>query len=115
MIVKELMNGWSMHQVGDTGVLPAQVPGSVYNDLLACGKMEDPYYRDNELEALKIMEHDFEYTTIFAVEAELLREEQILLAFEGVDTLADIYLNGVHLAYVNNMHRSWEFPVKKYL
>lgn len=115
MIVKELKEGWSMHRVGDQEILPAQVPGSVYNDLLANGKMEDPYYRDNELKALKIMEHDFEYTTVFDRDAEWAEMEEVLLVFEGVDTLADIYLNGKPLAYVNNMHRSWEFPVKKYL
>lgn len=26
--------------------IPATVPGSVYNDLLNAGRMEDPYWRD---------------------------------------------------------------------
>ncbi|MBQ7925906.1 MAG: glycoside hydrolase family 2 protein [Lachnospiraceae bacterium] len=115
MIVKELKEGWSMHRVGEELCLPAQVPGSVYNDLLINGKMEDPYYRDNELKALEIMENDFEYIAVFDADASLLEQEEILLAFKGVDTLADIYLNGEAIAYVNNMHRSWEFPVKKAL
>lgn len=71
--------------------------------------MEDPYYRDNELKALKIMEQDFVYETLFEADEKIRKEEVQLLRFEGIDTLADIYLNEAHLAYVNNMHRIWEF------
>ena len=34
-----------------------------------------------------------------------------VLRFEGVDTVADIRLNGVLLAHVENMHRTFEFDV----
>ncbi len=40
---------------------PATVPGSVYGDLLDNGVIEDPYWRDNELKALELMNEDFEY------------------------------------------------------
>ena len=86
---------WRMYREGDKedGRLPASVPGSVYQDLIANGKMEDPYYRDNELKALKIMENDFTYETHFAVPKELRSCRRVLLHFEGIDTLADIFLN----------------------
>lgn len=115
MIIKELHNDWIMHQSGSSEILPAVVPGSVYHNLLLNHKMESPYYRDNELKALKIMEHDFEYETIFSVDDHLLNCQKILLIFEGIDTIADIYLNNVLLASVNNMHRTWEFSVKERL
>lgn len=35
-----------------------KVPGSVYSGLIEAGKMPDPFYRDNELDALKLMEVD---------------------------------------------------------
>ena len=38
-----------------------------------------------------------------------------LLVFEGLDTLADVYLNGVFLGHANNMHRTWKYQVKKYI
>ncbi|MBE6766605.1 MAG: hypothetical protein E7550_03350, partial [Ruminococcaceae bacterium] len=41
------------------------VPGSVYSFLLKNGLMADPYYRDNELEATKIMENDFTFSRKF--------------------------------------------------
>lgn len=111
MTIQELDKGWTMHQQGTEEVLPASVPGSVYNDLIQNGKMDNPYYRDNELEALKIMEHDFVYETSFSPDKELLACDKVLLVFEGLDTLADIFLDGDQIASVNNMHRTWEFPV----
>lgn len=115
MVVQKLEKDWQMYQVGTEEVLSAKVPGSVYNDLLRNDRMEDPYYRDNELKALKIMEQDFVYETTFDAYSELLCQQEILLGFDGIDTLADIYLNDVHIAFVNNMHRKWEFAVKEYL
>ena len=73
--------------------------------------MEDPYYRDNELKALKIMEHDFVYETVFTVGKEIIEQKVKILRFEGIDTLADIYLNENLLGSVDNMHRTWEFSV----
>ena len=95
--------------------VPATVPGSVYNDLLAAGKIPDPFYRDNENEALKLMDHDFLYSRSFQVEPELLREERVLLRAEGLDTLATIHINGILVGEARNMHRTWEFDVKQAL
>jgi beta-mannosidase len=115
MLIAKLNDGFKMRTVGDKEFMNASVPGSVYSDLLKNHKMEDPYYRDNELKALKLMKQDYEYKTNFVASKEMLNSEEIVLHFDGIDTLADIYLNGQHIAYVNNMHRIWEFEVKKYL
>lgn len=106
-----LHENWQMSRRGSGGWLPARVPGSVYGDLLANGRMEDPYYRDNEQKALEIIEDDFEYRTCFSAPEEVLREEKQLLRFEGIDTIADIFLNGTFLGHTENMHRTFEFPV----
>lgn len=112
MITQKLHENWKMRVAGTDDFIPAVVPGSVYHDLLRNGRMEDPYYRDNELKALKIMDDDFEYITEFDVPQEILARDEVLLHFDGIDTVADLYLNGEWLAYVENMHRTWEFPVK---
>ncbi|MBO4921503.1 MAG: glycoside hydrolase family 2 protein [Lachnospiraceae bacterium] len=94
----------------------ASVPGSVYNDLINAGRLEDPYYRDNELNALEMMKHDFEYKGTFDMDPEALNAaSEVLLRFNGLDTLADITLNGELLGSANNMHRIWEYPVKALL
>ncbi len=98
----------------DGGFLPAEVPGSVISDLLNAGAMDEPYYRDNELKALTLMKNDFEYHGTFDVDAdELLDADDVILRFNGIDTIADITLNGHALGSVNNMHRTWEYRVKK--
>ena len=110
---KELDHGWMMRQNGTGEFLPAVVPGSVYTDLMANGKMEDPYYRDNEYQALEVISHDYEYRVDFTAEAEIREEDEVLLRFDGIDTLADIWLNEVYLGKTNNMHRTWEFSFLK--
>lgn len=111
MLVKNLHGSWKMRISGEDGWSDAIVPGSVMNDLMEQGRMEDPYYRDNELKALEWMEHDFEYQTVFGVGEEILERERILLRMEGIDTVAEITLNGALLGKTENMHRTWEFDV----
>ena len=93
----------------------ATVPGSVYHDLLAAGRIPDPFYRDNEDEALKIMEYDFVYSRCFDVPAELLRSDAVLLCCHGLDTLAAVEINGKPAGKADNMHRVWEYDVKALL
>ena len=106
---------WKMHQVGNNEMIPAVVPGTVYTDMLREGKMEDPFWKDNEDKALAMMDEDYEYICTFGCEEELLAKEAVILQFQGLDTLADVTLNGVLLGSTDNMHRTWEFSVKQYL
>ena len=110
-----LHENWRMARCGTSDYLPAKVPGSVYGDLLANGRMEDPYYRDNELKALKIIEDDFEYIANFDVPKEMLEEEKQILRFEGIDTIADLWLNGTKIGHTENMHRTFEYSVGELL
>ena len=111
MIIQSLNENWSMEISGKPGSYPVQVPGSVYSALLEAGQMEDPYYRDNEGKALALMENDFVWSLCFTPEEGVLACPHQILRFEGVDTVADIRLNGVLLAHVENMHRTFEFDV----
>jgi beta-mannosidase len=95
--------------------LSAKVPGSVYADLLANGKMDDPFWRDNEDAAFVLMENDYEYVSTFTVSDAMLRHDRLLLRCNGLDTLADVYLNDKHVGKAVNMHRIWEFDVKRLL
>ena len=106
------INGENVYGISSE-YMPAKVPGSVYGTLLSLGKMPDPFYRDNELEALKLMEQDFTYETVFNLDKELLESDGLLLHFDGIDTLGEIYLNGSFLGKCYNMHRIWEFDIKE--
>ena len=115
MITAEIHSGWQMRQAGWEEFLPASVPGSVYHDLMQNGKMDDPFWRDNFPKALKRMDHDYEYKTEFVADKALLKSDAVLLRFEGIDTVADIFLNGEKLGHTENMHRTFEFEVKDLL
>ena len=116
MKTMSLNGAWSLTIPGtDFGLVPAQVPGSVYHDLLSAGRIPDPFFRDNENEALKLMEHDFLYARGFTADAALLACEAVLLRCEGLDTLAEISLNGAAVGQADNMHRIWEYDVKALL
>ncbi len=112
-----LEHNWQMKIIGENvyGIpeawTDAQVPGSVYGNLLQKGLMQDPYYRMNELDALKLMENDFCFRTSFVLTEEQLEADCLMLRFDGVDTLSDIYLNDICIGHTDNMHRIWEFDV----
>ncbi len=115
MITVSLNQNWIMKDKSWDGYIPAFVPGDLYSDLLRNQKIEDPYYRDNELEALKLSARDYEYRTVFSVGNDICEKERVLLRFEGIDTLADVFLNGKLLGHADNMHRTWEYDVKEVL
>lgn len=110
-----LHENWTMNRVGSEEIFSATVPGSVYGDLLAAGKMEDPFWKDNEDKALALMNEDYEYCTVFDCDEELLCLDKVILRFDGLDTIADIFLNDVYLSHAENMHRTWEYSVRELL
>ena len=58
MITQGLHTRWTL-ELPSQEKIPATVPGSVYTALLDAGRLEDPFYRDNEGKALALMEHDY--------------------------------------------------------
>ena len=111
----ELNGTWQISSERDELLCPVTVPGSVISGLYAAGKIEHPYYRENEYEIRELFRKDYSFSRSFAVEQELLHEKKVELVCEGLDTLTEIYLNGALLAKTDNMHRTWRFDVKEYL
>ena len=110
MIKTDLNGKWIVK--GNGYECEGTVPGSVYSFLLNAGLMEDPFYRDNELKALELMDHEYEFSRDFDFE---LDDNRVLLHCDGLDTLCDLYINDRHLAYTSDMHRTFEFDVTDYL
>ncbi|MCL2081612.1 MAG: glycoside hydrolase family 2 protein [Oscillospiraceae bacterium] len=114
-MTKTLLNGeWTLDLISETGApaagmtgIKAAVPGSVYSALLDAKLIEDPFWRDNELDALKLMDNDFIFTRTFDAAPSV----QTLLVFEGLDTVCAVELNGKTVGGTANMHRVWEFDV----
>lgn len=104
-----------MRSTRETELQPAVVPGTVYTDLLRNGNMEDPFFKDNEDRVCARMEEDYEYLRREEIDGSLLCCDRVLLRFEGLDTVAEIYVNGTRIGSACNMHRIWEYDVKAFL
>lgn len=108
----QIDSGWQFRQVGKAEWHKAEVPGCVHTDLLANKMIEDPFYRDNEKRLQWIGKTDWEYRTTFNVSRETLAKQRIELVFNGLDTYADVSLNGSPLISTDNMFRIWKADAK---
>ncbi len=97
------LTNWEFRQVGNTKWFPANVPGTVHTDLLTNGLINDPFYRDNESSLQWIDKVNWEYRVEFAINNEMRSADRVALVFEGLDTYADVYLNGSKLLSCSNM------------
>jgi beta-mannosidase len=112
---KDLGGTWTLRQSGRRESIPATVPGTVHTDLLAAGKIPDPYYRDNESSLQWVGETDWVYARSFNVPEDFLKDDRVILRCEGLDTLATIKINSREIARTDNMFRTYEFDVKPVL
>lgn len=90
---------------------PAQVPGSVHTDLLAAGLIGDPYAGAAEAGLQWIGLADWEYRARFDVDTKTLARPHAELRFDGLDTFAEVSLNGQPLLTADNAHRTWRARV----
>ncbi|WP_026507751.1 beta-mannosidase [Butyrivibrio sp. MC2013] len=114
MLKQKICDNWTLRIMGEQGgkkAINAKIPGSIYTDLLRAGEMEDPFWKDNEDAALALMDNDYLYECSFVADKQLLDKPLQILRFEGLDTIAEIALNGRKLGQTKNMHRAYEFDV----
>ena len=110
-----LNNGWEFSQASKGEWLPATVPGTVHQDLIDNNKLINPFFGMNEEKVQWVEKEDWQYKTTFVLTKEQLSRQAALLNFEGLDTYADIYLNGSLLERTDNMFVGYEIPVKDVL
>ena len=104
-------------EVKDTYVfqdaVPVHVPGTVLSGLLQAGRIEDPYFRMNEYKTTELFYYDYVFSRTFHLSEEDFREENVELVCEGLDTIAEVMINGMVVGYANNMHRTWVFNTRR--
>lgn len=119
-----LHDGWTLHLESDPdGLVPAAVrdalpiaatvPGVVHTDLLAAGLIPDPYVDATERELDWIGRVAWRYELGF--DAARVPGEEAELAFDGLDTVATVELNGVELGRTENQHRRYRFRATPHL
>ena len=136
-VMKEIKENWQFRQCGTEHWLPAEfpgtfrtgipgqpdsgkwltakVPGTVHSDLLSHGIIEDFFYRMNENDVQWIEEADWEYRTTFTLTRNILDKDVVELDFRGLDTYADVYLNGNLILQADNMFVGWKVSCRNYL
>lgn len=111
----QIRDNWQFSQAGKEEWNPASVPGCVHTDLLSNKLIEDPFYRTNEKDLQWISDEDWIYKTTINADAELLKSENLDLLFKGLDTYADVFLNGELLLSTDNMFKEWRADCKRLL
>jgi beta-mannosidase len=97
------------HGICGTG----QVPGCIHLDLMEAGFLQDPHIGNQELDQFWVGQATWTYFRSFDLGEEILRNARVELICEGIDTLSDIELNGIHIGSTNNQHRTWSFDIRK--
>ncbi len=110
-----LDKAWQFSESGKNNWKEAVVPGSVQRDLIRLGDLPDPFWGSNEKKMQWVEDKNWDFQTKFTLTAEQLAHDESLLVFEGLDTYADVYLNGSKLLHAENMFVAYNISVKKLL
>jgi beta-mannosidase len=112
MHTQTLTGGWQVSQAGSEEWLPATVPGGIHTDLMAVGRIPDPFVGDNERRVQWVAREEWRYRRTFTVEPGLLDHDKVFLVADGLDTLAALTLNGQEIGRTDNMFRQYRWDVK---
>ena len=108
----ELNGTWKLLWQDERGSheIDAQVPGNVIGDLYRNRVIPDPYFGCNSHALRKYEFIDWEYKTVFR-EPELASRQTLRIVFDGIDTVADIAVNGTPVGHAENMFISHSFDL----
>ncbi|MDG1477232.1 MAG: glycoside hydrolase family 2 protein [Vicingaceae bacterium] len=110
------LNGeWQFFHEQTNNWYSATVPGVIHTDLLANNLIEEPYWKTNEDSLQWIENVDWKYQKTFTITEDQLQDDNIEIEFEGLDTYAEVKLNGKHIISANNMFRTWKVEIKPLL
>ncbi len=109
-MITEKIFRWTLHYENES--FPCEAPCSLYSVLMDHKRIAHPYEGLNEKAATVLSERDCEMTATFSLEADTLAKKHVEIAFYGLDTLCDVYINGMHVLYADNMHRTWRADIK---
>ena len=115
VIEQSLNQGWTL--TGDTLNINMQVdvPSVVQQSLYENGLIPHPYLGTVENQLLWFSDHPWDYTLHFDADKELFEKENVELCFEGLDTYAEVSLNGYELFSADNQFREWKADAKPFL
>lgn len=106
---------WTLSNRRGDVTVDATLPGDTHSALLRAGRMKNPYYGLQEMEALWAGREDWAYEREFSVPAEMLTEHSVFLHLENVDTISSVSINGRPAFRTANAFRRYRVEVKRLL
>lgn len=94
--------------------IDAIVPGNVEKDMMRAGILPDIYFGNNILKVQEYELHEWWFKRDFEVDKDF-NDYDLVLEFEGVDTVATYYINGREIGRSENMLHGHEFVVNEYV
>ncbi len=108
----DLGGAWTLTRCSTGATYPAEVPGCTHLDLRRAEAIPDPDWRDNEALLLWIGEEDWLYEReITLAPGQLAGLAAAELVCEGLDTIAEVRINGAVVLNADNMYRTWRVAV----
>lgn len=110
----DLSGDWRVASLDGVFSLPGTVPGSFFYDLERSGYWgdHDVFYRENNRQCVEIADRDFVYRRTFLLPQSLCTPDmRLYLEADGLDTLAEIRLNGRLAGSTDNMFRRYRFLI----
>lgn len=106
-----LTEGWKFKKHNEESYYDANVPGNIFLDLQKNNIIQDPFFGDNEQKVQWVSHKGWIYELDFKLDNGFLNLKKHNLVFEGLDTYAEVKLNGKNVLEANNMFRKWIIPV----
>ncbi|RAK20937.1 beta-mannosidase [Flavobacterium aquaticum] len=106
---------WTFNKQNENKKHKATIPGTIHTDLFQNQLIPDPFFGANEKQLQWIENENWEYETHFTLSESELKNQNIELEFEGLDTYATVFLNGNLVLEADNMFRKWTISAKAHL
>ncbi len=113
MLRRNLRDNFEICVEGSDQWYPMTVPGSAMGTFYRENILPDPYEGLNEYQVREFFRNDFRVRGTFTLTPEEYAQENLLLIFHGIDTIAEIFLNGKSLGHTENMHRRYTYSIKE--
>lgn len=114
--MRMLLNGsWTMTRQSDLKEFPAQIPGTDFGALIACGEIPNPLISGDENEALATASDSYSFSRVFTVAPALLDKKTAILKCSRVDTLCEVFINGKRACTLRNAFIPLKTDIRSYL
>lgn len=112
---QSLNSGWNLQTDTLSIDLQVDIPSVVQADLYENGLIPHPYLGKVEQDLQWIPQQIWDYSLKFDVDNDIFEKDNIDLIFNGLDTYADVWLNGEKIIHSDNMFVKYQKEVKNLL